>query len=48
MEIRSERDRSNDITSGALHVIGVFLSIAVLVVLIVLRARRGSAWHVVG
>jgi len=48
VETQGERDRSNDITSGALHVTGVFFSVAVLVVLIVLGVRRGSAWHVVG
>ncbi len=43
-----ERDRTNDITSGILHLIGVALAIAVLVVLLVLGAKRGQAWHVVG
>ncbi|MBI2627381.1 hemolysin III family protein [Candidatus Nomurabacteria bacterium] len=43
-----ERDRTNDITSGALHLIGVGLASAVLVMLLVLGAKRGDAWHIVG
>lgn len=41
-----ERDRTNDLTSGILHLIGVALAIAVFVVLLVLGAQRG-AWHIV-
>ncbi len=40
--------RTNDITSGVLHFIGVGLAIGVLVVLIVVGARYGGPWHVVG
>lgn len=43
-----ERDRTNDITSGVLHLVGVTIAIAVLVVLLVFGAKRGEAWHVVG
>ena len=43
-----ERDRSNDIVSGILHLVGVLLAIAVLVVLIVFSAYKGNSWHVVG
>lgn len=42
------RDWTNDVTSGILHLIGVALAIAVLVVLLVLGAKRGEVWHVVG
>ncbi len=41
------RHRSNDVVSGLLHLVGVGLSVAVLVVLIVVGARYGSPWHVV-
>jgi hemolysin III len=47
MSVKPLRHRSNDITSGLLHVIGVGLAVAVLVVLLVLGARH-TAWHVVG
>jgi len=42
------RHRSNDIVSAILHLIGVVLATAVLVVLVVFGAREGSVWHVVG
>ncbi|MEK7134546.1 MAG: hemolysin III family protein [Patescibacteria group bacterium] len=48
METDIIRHRSNDIVSAILHLIGVLLSVAVLVVLLVVGAREGSAWHVVG
>lgn len=48
METDIQRHRSNDIVSAILHLIGVLLSVAVLVVLLVAGARDGSAWHVVG
>ncbi len=47
-ETHIERHRSNDITSGILHLIGVLLAVAVLATLLVLGVREGSAWHVVG
>ncbi len=43
----SQSHRSNDITSGVLHLIGVGLAIAVLVVLVIEGARHGSPWHIV-
>ncbi|MEK7180622.1 MAG: hemolysin III family protein, partial [Patescibacteria group bacterium] len=43
-----ERDRSNDIVSGILHLVGVLLAVAVLVVLIVLGSYKGNSWHVIG
>ncbi len=43
-----ERDRTNDITSGALHLVSVGLASAVFVILLVLGAKRGNAWHIVG
>lgn len=43
-----ERHRSNDLTSGALHLFGALLSVAVLVVLLVLGAQRGETWQIVG
>ena len=48
MNIGETRHRSNDITSGILHLAGVLLAISVLTVLLVVGAREGSAWHVVG
>lgn len=48
MYISPSRHRSNDVVSGLLHLVGVGLSIAVLVVLIVLGAREGSTLHIVG
>lgn len=40
-------DPSNDVVSGILHLIGVGLAVAVLVVLIVVAVRYGTVWHVV-
>ena len=48
MDMEERRHRSNDITSGILHLVGVLLAVSVLVVLLVVGAREGSAWHVVG
>jgi len=39
--------RTNDITSGVLHLIGALFAVAALAVLIVLGASRGGTWHVV-
>lgn len=38
----------NEPVSGLLHFIGVLLSIAGLVLLIVFAAQKGTAWHIVG
>jgi hemolysin III len=40
--------RSNDVTSSLLHLVGVALAMAVLIILVVLGARLGTPWHVVG
>lgn len=42
------RHRSNDIISGAIHAVGVGLSIAALVLMVVFAAEYGTARHVVG
>ncbi len=42
-----ERHRSNELVSGSLHLLGVTLAIAVLVVLIVFGARDHDAKYVV-
>lgn len=47
-EVTFPNHRSNDIVSGVLHFIGVGCAIAILVVLIVVGARYGGPWHVVG
>lgn len=47
-EVTFPHHRSNDIVSGVLHFIGVGCAIAVMVVLIVVGARYGGPWHVVG
>ncbi|MGB3921870.1 MAG: hemolysin III family protein [Minisyncoccia bacterium] len=41
-------DRTNDVTSGILHLAGAGLAVAVMVVLVVSGVRYGSPWHVVG
>ncbi len=48
MREQSFHHPSNDMVSGVLHLVGVGLAIAVLVVLIVVGARYGTSWHVVG
>lgn len=40
--------RSNDVVSGVLHLVGAVLSIAVLVLLIVFGASKGTVGHIVG
>src|SRR3989338_7907651 len=39
--------RTNDITSGILHLLGVFLAVGVLVMLVVIGAKSGGVWHTV-
>lgn len=39
--------RSNDVVSGFIHLAGALCAVAVLVVLVVFGALRGTAWHVV-
>lgn len=48
MEISPLRHRSNDIVSGLIHLAGVGVSIAVLVILVVLASRDSDVWHIVG
>lgn len=45
---KSPHHRSNDVTSGVLHLVGVGLAVVVMVVLIVMGVRYGSPWHIVG
>ncbi|MEK7176778.1 MAG: hemolysin III family protein [Patescibacteria group bacterium] len=48
IENKPLRYPSNELTSGLLHLVGALFAIVVLVVLIVLGARYGNSWHVVG